>query len=414
MNRNRILIIVGIMAIVFGFILLTPIRPPPPPPPQITNTVRVISEWQALRVAFGSSRNFTTLPPPYPPQANLTVTLELVAFYAWLPSGPYNLTSGGYNETIIPVDNQTGLPTKPLAIYPSGPFESYGECLQYMYVWDIEEFPAPYSHGGSILIDAVSAQQMNGDLRGISFGLTCGTSSTRPASTQTQTPTSMSSVSLLSVGLCASNCTYIEPSLRGTMLVNGSVPLLSLHLFINGTDEGIITGPNATTTILLRTSYTFAFETQPNNSAMPIIAGKTYTILIVATFQDNSTGTVSVTVVAGAYDWRKNNSISLQAVGLCASNCVYPSPYLSATVFVNASVPLSTLHLFINGTTEGWGFYSTTTANTMANYSVVFKAHPVNPDMPIVAGKTYTITLVATFQDESTYTASIIVVASSW
>ena len=71
---------------------------------------------------------------------------------------------------------------------------------------------------------------------------------------------------------------------------------------------------------------------------------------------------------------------------------------------------MSTLHLFINGTSEGLGTYST---NTMTNYAVVFKANPTNPAMPIVAGKTYTITLVATFQDNSTYTASTTIVADS-
>jgi len=69
------------------------------------------------------------------------------------------------------------------------------------------------------------------------------------------------------------------------------------------------------------------------------------------------------------------NQISLQGVSLCASNCWYPSPYLSATVFVNGSVPLSSLHLFINGTDEGILTYS----NTMTSYALVFKAQPKNP-----------------------------------
>jgi hypothetical protein len=103
------------------------------------------------------------------------------------------------------------------------------------------------------------------------------------------------------------------------------------------------------------------------------------------------------------------NSISLQGVGLCASNCIYPSPYLSATILVNASVPTSTLHLFINGTDEG----ITATSNTMTNYALLFKATPNNPAMPITSGKAYTIAIVATFQDSSSATASIIVVASS-
>lgn len=106
------------------------------------------------------------------------------------------------------------------------------------------------------------------------------------------------------------------------------------------------------------------------------------------------------------------NSISLRDVGLCASNCIYPSPYLSATIFVDASVPLSTLHLFINGTDEG----ITTTANTMTHYALLFKAGPNNPAMPIVDGKTYTIMVVATFQDNSTCTVSATVVtySGSW
>lgn len=139
--------------------------------PVHTATQSVISEWQALRVAFGSSRNFTTLPPPYSPgtTANLTATLELVVFYA---SPPVNSTSGGFDATIIPVDNQTGLPTKTLAAYPNAPFEFNGRCVQYMYVWAIQQFPAPYPRGGSINIDAVTGQII-GDLRGISFGLTC-------------------------------------------------------------------------------------------------------------------------------------------------------------------------------------------------------------------------------------------------
>lgn len=49
----------------------------------------------------------------------------------------------------------------------------------------------------------------------------------------------------------------------------------------------------------------------------------------------------------------------------------------------------------------------------MTNYALLFKATPNNPAMPIVDGKTYAITLVATFQDNSTYTVSATVVAGS-
>jgi hypothetical protein len=112
------------------------------------------------------------------------------------------------------------------------------------------------------------------------------------------------------------------------------------------------------------------------------------------------------------------NSISLRDVSLCASICIYPSPEFSATIFVNESVPLSTLHLFINGTDEG----RTTVANATIGYAthllyttygLAVKTKPNNPAMPIIAGKTYTITIEATFQDKSTSTASATVVASS-
>jgi hypothetical protein len=65
--------------------------------------------------------------------------------------------------------------------------------------------------------------------------------------------------------------------------------------------------------------------------------------------------------------------------------------------------------LFINGTDEGTTTYSN---NTMTNYAIWFKAMPSNPAMPIIAGKIYNITFVATFQDNSTFTASVSIVAA--
>ena len=118
------------------------------------------------------------------------------------------------------------------------------------------------------------------------------------------------------------------------------------------------------------------------------------------------------------------NQVSLQGVSLCASNCIYPSPYLSAIMLVNGSVPLSTLRLFINGTDEGLLFPAvvtttvletcgTTTVAITLGYAIVVKAQPNNPAMTIVAGKTYTIMVVARFQDNSTFTASVTVAAGS-
>jgi hypothetical protein len=110
---------------------------------------------------------------------------------------------------------------------------------------------------------------------------------------------------------------------------------------------------------------------------------------------------------------KSRNSISLEGVSLYRSTPgTYPSPYLSALIFTNASVPFSSVHLFINGTDEGtttsWFHFSN---NTLTNYAIWFKAMPSNPAMPIIAGEIYNITFVATFQDNSTFTASVSVVA---
>jgi len=54
------------------------------------------------------------------------------------------------------------------------------------------------------------------------------------------------------------------------------------------------------------------------------------------------------------------NFIAIDSMSLCSSNCNYPSPYLSGTVFVNSTVPLRSLQLYINGTSEGTSNYTNT------------------------------------------------------
>lgn len=105
-----------------------------------------------------------------------------------------------------------------------------------------------------------------------------------------------------------------------------------------------------------------------------------------------------------------NDRISLPSgVGVCSSNCIYPRPYLSAMVSVNTTSPLVSLHLFINGTDEGIvGSFN----NTITDYGYVLKANPHNPSLPVQAGKTYHVELVAAFRDGDTSTAAASTVAS--
>jgi len=104
------------------------------------------------------------------------------------------------------------------------------------------------------------------------------------------------------------------------------------------------------------------------------------------------------------------DQISLpEGISLCANSCgVYPNPYLSVTISVNASVPLNSLQLFINGTSE----LTTSYTNNFTQYYIEYKATPSNASMPIAADKGYLITFIATFADNSKSNASMVVVAS--
>jgi hypothetical protein len=99
------------------------------------------------------------------------------------------------------------------------------------------------------------------------------------------------------VSLCSSNCTYPSPYLSGTVLVNASAsPLTGLRLLVNGTDEGTV----ASFTNNTLTNFAYERKASPENPAMPILSGGTYSVLLIATFRDGDTSTASVSTVAGA------------------------------------------------------------------------------------------------------------------
>jgi len=102
--------------------------------------------------------------------------------------------------------------------------------------------------------------------------------------------------------------------------------------------------------------------------------------------------------------------MSLTGFSICISNCVKESPYVTGTVLVKATTPLVTLRLVINGTDE---FQSNSARYGVGNYTVPFFANAENQSLPIIAGAPYLLTLVAIFQDNSTLSASTVVVAGS-
>lgn len=160
-----------------------------------------------------------------------------------------------------------------------------------------------------------------------------------------------------------------------------------------------------------------------------------------------------------------NNTISVSGLSLCSSNCVYPAPYASALVTINASVPVSILEIYVNDTYDGLTLQnpSTTTVscstspgqmcsvqlggegysnatfttitryyatcsvpanstsciatstgsvNTLTQFADEWKGSVPDKFIPVVQGLTYLFTFVATFQDGSTATATASTVAS--
>jgi len=160
-----------------------------------------------------------------------------------------------------------------------------------------------------------------------------------------------------------------------------------------------------------------------------------------------------------------NNTIAVTGLGLCSSNCGYPSPYASAMVIINATVPLSTLEVFVDHTYDatpitnpstatftcttssgqtcsvelGGNGYSNATSTTvtkfyatcfvpqnattclatdtgsittLTSYTYLFKGSVPTQFIPVIPGSTYEFTFEATFQDGSTAEATASVVAS--
>jgi hypothetical protein len=68
------------------------------------------------------------------------------------------------------------------------------------------------------------------------------------------------------------------------------------------------------------------------------------------------------------------------------------------------------MRLNINGTNE---FQSNYADYGVGNYTVPFFANAENRSLPIIAGSPYLVTLFAIFQDNSTLSASTVVVAEN-
>lgn len=108
-----------------------------------------------------------------------------------------------------------------------------------------------------------------------------------------------------------------------------------------------------------------------------------------------------------AFAYFSVRGISLEGFGLCSANCVYPAPHLGGLIFFNGPAPLKSLDLSVNGTDQGTQSWSGT---TLTSFALDYKGGFVNP--LVVRGDTYVLRFVATFEDNSTASATTTVVAS--
>jgi hypothetical protein len=99
------------------------------------------------------------------------------------------------------------------------------------------------------------------------------------------------------------------------------------------------------------------------------------------------------------------DEITLQNFSLCPSNCGYPSPSLTGEVNLRGPLVVENLELIVNGTDEGGQGYRIGQTNIVYDYRGTF----LSPQ--VVVGDSYVITLVATYSDNSTASATTTVIA---
>jgi len=103
-------------------------------------------------------------------------------------------------------------------------------------------------------------------------------------------------------------------------------------------------------------------------------------------------------------------SVVLESFSLCTSNCYYPAPFLTGTVYFNSTAPVRNFDLTVNGTNvnEGPGPVGEGYPINATNVPFVFKE---TLDYRVVAGDDYVISMEFYFNDATSATATANVVA---
>ena len=137
--------------------------------------------------------------------------------------------------------------------------------------------------------------------------------------------------------------------------------------------------------------------------ALPFVPG-VYTVAV-----GDEWGQVNVLhfqVVAKSYA----PSVVLESLSLCTSNCYYPAPFLTGTVYFNSTAPARNFDLTVNGTVvnAGPGPVGEGYPITATNVPFVLKE---TLEYPVVAGDDYVISIEFYFNDATSATATTNVVA---
>ncbi len=177
-------------------------------------------------------------------------------------------------------------------------------------------------------------------------GSYCGSLSTSTL----QSSNGRNAVSVSGLSLCASNCIYPAPHASALVTFNGTVPVSSLTVYVNGTYDG-------------------------------------------TAFENPSTATVACTTAAGQIC-----SVELGGSGYSVGN----STTVTKT-YATCSVP--------PGGTSCSATY-TGSVNTLTVFGYEYKGSIPKSFIPAVPGEVYVFKFVATFQDGSTATASASTVAA--
>ncbi len=304
---------------------------------------------------------------------------------------------------------------------------------------------------------------------GFSPGKTSSTASTTQTSITTGSITSRplpcsapgvqcGSLDVSSISLTAVSSPHQNSTLTAVVVNTGNVDIWQVMFYLNGTLVDTLHG------IPIGNTVTYNVPIPPSFS---MVSGHTYKVDVDSTIllsggrtEDGGAKEMFVT----AHFTNPNNNITVTGLGLCSSNCIYPSPHASATVMINAVVPISTLVVYVNNTYDGTPImnpstttiacttspgqncsvqlggsgYSNTTfstvtkyyatcsvplnattclatstgsVNTLTAYAFLYKGSLPNQFIPAVKGAIYVFKFVATFQDGSTATSSASTVA---